>query len=332
MSLPQITPLPTPPSRSDTSDVFVTRADAFLGALPGFADDLNNLGEQIVIANAAANYNSSSTTSLAIGTGSKTLNVDSGKLYTIGQYIIAASASGPSNYISGQVTAYDPITGQLDIDVTVIGGAGTKSDWDVSLSGPQGPEGPMTGPLVTEVSAAGGAGLNLPQGAAPTSPANGDLWTTTAGIFARIAGATLALLSKAGGTMTGALVLTTDSTVKDSGGTAYALGYRGMPVNAKNGNYTLALPDVGKRIYSKNTGAQTITIPTHAAVAFAVDDTLIAIVNNGTTAITIAPAGGVTLNRAGTTQTGNRTLAAKGIALLQPVENDVWFVDGSGLS
>jgi flagellar basal body rod protein FlgF len=88
----------------------------------------------------------------------------------------------------------------------------------------------------------------------------------------------------------------------------------------------------GKRIYSKNTGAQTITIPTNATIAFAIDDTLIAIVNNGTTAITIAPAGGVTLNRAGTTQTGNRTLAAKGIALLQPVENDVWFVDGSGLS
>lgn len=50
--------------------------------------------------------------------------------------------------------------------------------------------GTMTGELVTLASAAGGAGLNLPQGAAPTSPANGDLWTTAAGVFARIAGAT----------------------------------------------------------------------------------------------------------------------------------------------
>jgi hypothetical protein len=102
----------------------VTRADAFLAALPGFADDLNNLGEAIVVDNAAANYNSTSTTSLAIGTGSKTLTVDSGKLYAIGQYVIAASASGPSNYISGQVTAYDVVTGALTIDVSVIGGAG----------------------------------------------------------------------------------------------------------------------------------------------------------------------------------------------------------------
>jgi hypothetical protein len=39
------------------------------------------------------------------------------------------------------------------------------------------------------------APLNLPQGTAPTSPANGDFWTTSAGVFARIAGSTQSLLS-----------------------------------------------------------------------------------------------------------------------------------------
>lgn len=34
------------------------------------------------------------------------------------------------------------------------------------------------------------AGLNLPHGTAPTIPTNGDLWTTTAGLFARINGTT----------------------------------------------------------------------------------------------------------------------------------------------
>lgn len=47
-----------------------------------------------------------------------------------------------------------------------------------------------TGLITTVASATGGAGLNLPHGAAPTSPVNGDLWTTTAGLFARINGAT----------------------------------------------------------------------------------------------------------------------------------------------
>jgi hypothetical protein len=44
----------------------------------------------------------------------------------------------------------------------------------------------FTGKVNTVASAAGGAGLNLPHGAAPTTPVNGDIWTTTSGLFARI--------------------------------------------------------------------------------------------------------------------------------------------------
>jgi len=51
----------------------------------------------------------------------------------------------------------------------------------------------MTGPLITEASGSGGAGFNLPPGTPPSSPVNGDLWATAAGIFARIAGVTLQL-------------------------------------------------------------------------------------------------------------------------------------------
>lgn len=50
----------------------------------------------------------------------------------------------------------------------------------------------VAGVLTTVASAAGGAGLNLPHGAAPTSPVNGDLWTTSAGgLYARINGVTV---------------------------------------------------------------------------------------------------------------------------------------------
>jgi hypothetical protein len=44
--------------------------------------------------------------------------------------------------------------------------------------------------VITVLSGTGGAGFNLPHGAAPTSPVNGDLWTTTAGAFLRVNGAT----------------------------------------------------------------------------------------------------------------------------------------------
>jgi hypothetical protein len=37
----------------------------------------------------------------------------------------------------------------------------------------------------------GNASLNLPQGTVPTSPANGDIWLTTAGMYARVNGSTV---------------------------------------------------------------------------------------------------------------------------------------------
>jgi hypothetical protein len=58
----------------------------------------------------------------------------------------------------------------------------------------------FAGLLITVASATGGAGFNMPHGAAPSSPTNGDLWTTTAGLFARINGATVAY---GAGTVTG---------------------------------------------------------------------------------------------------------------------------------
>ena len=51
-----------------------------------------------------------------------------------------------------------------------------------------------TGKLTTAASASGGAGLRLPHGAAPTSPVDGDVWTTTAGVFARINSTTSTLV------------------------------------------------------------------------------------------------------------------------------------------
>lgn len=43
MAAPTIQSLPTPPSRNDEPGVFVTRADAFLGALPTFGSEANTL-------------------------------------------------------------------------------------------------------------------------------------------------------------------------------------------------------------------------------------------------------------------------------------------------
>jgi len=49
----------------------------------------------------------------------------------------------------------------------------------------------FTGQVLTPASTTTIAGLNLPHGSAPSSPVNGDVWTTTSGMFSRINGATV---------------------------------------------------------------------------------------------------------------------------------------------
>jgi hypothetical protein len=51
------------------------------------------------------------------------------------------------------------------------------------------------GRLVTAVGTTTQAGVNIPHGAAPTTPVNGDVWTTTAGLFVRVNGATVGPLT-----------------------------------------------------------------------------------------------------------------------------------------
>jgi Repeat of unknown function (DUF5907) len=80
-----------------------------------------------------------STTSLAIATGAKSFTCSAGKQFAVGQFMTAASASGPTNYMHGQVTSYSGTT--LVLNVLDVGGSGTKNDWNLSISSPQGPNG-----------------------------------------------------------------------------------------------------------------------------------------------------------------------------------------------
>ena len=62
--------------------------------------------------------------------------------------------------------------------------------------------------LVTGASASAQAGLNLPHGAAPSAPVNGDLWTETTGLYARINGATVGPYTSNTGTVTSVSLVT----------------------------------------------------------------------------------------------------------------------------
>lgn len=141
-----ITILPAPPTRADATN-FNARADAFLSALPTFASEANALASEVngYASNAAASASTAtnapgtsatSSTSLAVGTGSKSLTVQTGKALVVGQWVTITSTATPANWMHGQVTAYASGTGALTVNVYAFGGSGTYAAWTIGLSAP----------------------------------------------------------------------------------------------------------------------------------------------------------------------------------------------------
>ena len=99
-------------------------------------------------ANSVASLTGTSTTSMAIGLGSKSLTVGIGLNFVVGEWITIASTVTPVNYLHGQVTSYNSSTGALVANVTDTGGTGTFIAWTISMSGTRGPSG-LSGPGTT---------------------------------------------------------------------------------------------------------------------------------------------------------------------------------------
>lgn len=75
-----------------------------------------------------------STSSVAIGTGSKAFVMVTERAYSVGQWVISARTSAPTTtYMVGQVTANSGGTLTVDVDSAV--GTGTHTDWTISVTG-----------------------------------------------------------------------------------------------------------------------------------------------------------------------------------------------------
>ncbi len=145
-----------------------------------------------------------------------------------GTTITASTAfAGPHN---GTVGATTPNTGSfttLAASSTVSGtGFSTYLASPPAIGGTAAAAGSFTtlgasSLMTTAASTTSSAGIRLPHGAAPTSPTNGDLWTTTTGLFARINGATVGPYGSGGGSPGGS---TTQIQYNNAGAFAGASG------------------------------------------------------------------------------------------------------------
>jgi hypothetical protein len=99
------------------------------------------------------------------------------------------------------------------------------------------------------------ATINMPHGTAPTTPTNGDCWTTTTGLFCRINGATVGPYGSGGGSVS----LTGDITGSGTGSIATTL----TTVNSNVGSFGSATQSLTATVNAKGLitaiSAQTVT-------------------------------------------------------------------------
>jgi hypothetical protein len=144
------------------------------------------------------NQDNSASLGTIANTGAMTLTASAGTGLTVDRGIklgtTNATATGPSFAISGNVLRISGGTSGLNFisqdQGTQTGEITNAGSWGVGTQAAS----PTTW-LVTPAGTTGLSSLRIPHGAAPTSPVNGDMWTTTSGLFVRINGTTVGPLS-----------------------------------------------------------------------------------------------------------------------------------------
>jgi hypothetical protein len=109
--------------------------------------------------------------------------------------------------------------------------------------------------------------------------------------------------------------------------------FSNIPQNSKSAAYTTVLTDGQKHIFhpSADTTARTWTIDSNANVAYPIGTAITFINQNAGGIITIAITTD-TMRLAGSGATGNRTLAANGMATAIKVTATEWIISGTGLT
>jgi hypothetical protein len=162
------------------------------------------------------------------------------------------------------------------------------------------------------------------------SPASTGGSSVGAAIAANRSGTTVTTLSYTATTHTfsGTTFQVAGSVLTDNS-SADEVGFKGIPSEPKTEDYTCVLSDAARCIRMDGTSL-TATIPSNASVPYPVG-TVLTFLNINSSPLSIA-INSDTLALAGTSTTGTRTLAFRGMATAYKYTNLVWVISGPGLS
>lgn len=184
---------------------------------------------------------------------------------------------------------------------------------------PPNTSGPQIGAYLFDGGGGGGEGCILRFGCQRVADM-ADIWALgTGGTGADLIFATN---SADGGSATERLRITSVGVIQDGAG--LELGWKGLPQNNQAAGYTLTAADRGKHVYMSNTGG--VTVPSGI---FSTGDVVTIVNGEGSSTLTITQGASTTLYQTGTTNTGNRTLLAHGIATVLCVGSNAFFISGN---
>ena len=112
-------------------DFFATRFtyQAALNSMVAGINELYSFAQTLQVGRQAVG---SSVTSRTIGAGSVAFVIaESDRSWTVGTPLMIASSASPTNFMRGQITAYDPVTKIVTVSVSAINGSGTFAAWSL---------------------------------------------------------------------------------------------------------------------------------------------------------------------------------------------------------